>query len=154
MTPSSLQLRPIQVAVANGEATVTAGVDIASIQRLGVLLGAQKQFATNIFRPEEIDYCLSFRDPAVHFAARFAAKEATLKALQMGLGVPPVMHRLRDVEVCRALGPPRLRLHNRMAEKAHRLGIRGASLSLSHDCGLAIAYVLLSWEADTRTQIR
>ncbi|MCM6775608.1 holo-ACP synthase [Nocardia sp. CDC159] len=127
--------------------TITTGVDIASVQRLRQLLDTRPPFALAVFSPDEIAYCRRFRDPAPHFAARFGAKEATLKALSLGLGVPPATRRLRDVEVCRTAGPPRLRLHNRLAAAARRLGVTGAAVALSHDGDYAIAQVLLSWRA-------
>ncbi|MFI6170563.1 holo-ACP synthase [Nocardia sp. NPDC051052] len=128
-------------------AAMTVGVDIAAVGRVRALLGAGNAFAEQVFQPAEVVYCTGFRDPAPHFAARFSAKEATLKALQVGLGLPPVLRRLRDIEICRASGAPRLLLHNRLVTLARRLGISGAAVSLSHDGDYAVAYVLLATEA-------
>jgi holo-[acyl-carrier protein] synthase len=128
----------------SGGTGMTAGVDIAAVGRVRALLAAGNAFADQVFQPDEIAYCAAFRDPAPHFAARFSAKEATLKALHVGLGVPPATRRLRDIEVCRSTGAPRLLLHHRMMALARRLGITGAAVSLSHDGDYAVAYVLLA----------
>lgn len=125
--------------------TITIGTDIASVARVRALLAASDAFATTVFRPDEIAYCTGFRDPAPHFAARFSAKEATLKALHLELGLPPATSRLRDIEVCRRSGAPWLRLHDRLARRIERLGIAGAAVSLSHDGDYAVAYVLVTW---------
>ncbi|MFD6160002.1 holo-ACP synthase [Nocardia sp. NPDC060256] len=131
----------------SGPTTMTVGVDIAAVGRVRALLAAGNTFAEQVFQPAEISYCAGFRDPAPHFAARFSAKEATLKALQVGLGLPPALRRLRDIEVCRSTGVPQLLLHNRLVTLARRLGISGAAVSLSHDGEYAVAYVLLATEA-------
>ncbi|CAM4083927.1 holo-ACP synthase [Nocardia ninae] len=128
----------------SGAAAMSVGIDIAAVARVRALLATGTTFAERVFRPAEIAYCAAFRDPAPHFAARFSAKEATLKALHVGLGLPPATRRLRDIEVCRSTGAPRLLLHNRLMTRARRLGITGAALSLSHDGDYAIAYVLLT----------
>ncbi|WP_433664266.1 holo-ACP synthase [Nocardia sp. CA-128927] len=131
----------------SGSTAMTVGVDIAAVGRVRALLATGNAFADQVFRPAEIAYCVGFRDPAPHFAARFSAKEATLKALHVGLGLPPAIRRLRDIEVCRATGAPRLLLHNRLMMLAQRRGITGAALSLSHDGDYAVAYILLATEA-------
>ncbi|MFD0655833.1 holo-ACP synthase [Thermocatellispora tengchongensis] len=75
---------------------------------------------------------------AESLAARFAAKEAVAKAL----GAPPgLAHREAEV-VTGEHGRPELRVHGRVAETAASLGVRRWHLSLSHDGGVAIAYVI------------
>ncbi|AFU03193.1 holo-ACP synthase [Nocardia brasiliensis] len=128
----------------SGPTALSAGVDIAAVDRIRTLLAAGNAFCEQVFRPAEIAYCTAFRDPAPHFAARFGAKEATLKALRLGLGVPPATRRLRDIEVCRTTGAPHLLLHHRMATLARRRGLTGATVSLSHDGDYALAWVLLA----------
>ncbi|MGW4849077.1 holo-ACP synthase [Nocardia brasiliensis] len=127
-----------------GSTALSAGVDIAAVGRIRALLAAGNAFCEGVFQPDEIAYCTAFRDPAPHFAARFGAKEATLKALHLGLGAPPATRRLRDIEVCRTTGAPRLLLHHRMAALARRRGLTGAAVSLSHDGDYALACVLLA----------
>ncbi|MEV6560083.1 holo-ACP synthase [Nocardia sp. NPDC051756] len=142
---------PLLLSAFSGAAPMTVGVDLAAIGRVRALLAAGTGFTDRVFRPAEIAYCAGFRDPAPHFAARFSAKEATLKALQVGLGLPPATRRLRDIEVCRSAGAPRLLLHNRLPALARRLGITGAAVSLSHDGDYAVAYVLLTAQGAVST---
>jgi holo-[acyl-carrier protein] synthase len=101
------------------------------------------RFAERVFTAGERAYCESRPDPAPHFAARFAAKEAALKALGLGiqgLGVDAV---LQGVEVVREEGPPRLLLTGRAQRRARELGVRATALSLAHDGDTAIASVVM-----------
>lgn len=111
------------------------GVDLLDVARLERALERRPRLAERLFRPGELEYARSRRRPAMHLAARFAAKEAAVKALA-GEVVP-----LRDVEVEGGGGePPRLRLHGAAAEAARRLGIT-LDVSLTHTRELAAAVV-------------
>lgn len=92
-----------------------------------------------LFTPGEQAYCEKRRDPAERYAARFAAKEAVLKALGAGLGACA----LRDIEVV-ALpsGAPTLRLHDTAAALAAEHGVGAWMISLTHTSSLAQATVL------------
>lgn len=95
----------------------------------------------NLFTSGEISYCRSKRDAAQFFAARFAAKEAFLKALGTGQrdGIS-----FGDVEVVNdSLGKPALVLHRTAREKAEHIGITHMHLSLSHIKDYATAMVTL-----------
>jgi holo-[acyl-carrier protein] synthase len=82
--------------------------------------------------------------PAIHFAGRFAAKEAAMKALGTGLSMGV---RWREMEVRRGRGEaPQLALSGRTAELGEARGIRRLHVSLSHDAGLAVAQVLAEGE--------
>ena len=117
---------------------LSTGVDIIEIDRVRQVLeryGAR--FLQRVFTPGEIAYC---RSRAPNLAARFAAKEATMKAL--GTGVRGVGW--RDIEVVRAAsGAPGLRLHGRGLARAERLGVSETALSLSHSREYAIAFVVV-----------
>ncbi|GIW45524.1 MAG: holo-[acyl-carrier-protein] synthase [Candidatus Binatia bacterium] len=118
---------------------VGSGVDITEVARIAALLRHPTRgprFRTRVFRSEEIAYCESRPNAAQSYAARFAAKEATMKAL--GLFVPWC-----DVEVVRGIhGIPGLRLHGRAAQRADELGVRRWLLSLSHTADIALAWVI------------
>jgi holo-[acyl-carrier protein] synthase len=118
------------------------GIDLVKIKRIAE---AQRRwgerFHNKAFTSGEIQYCLRKRDPAPNFAARFAAKEALVKAL--GIGLRRGVH-LRDVEVQRGpLGKPVLKLHGRALEICTQEGITRVFLSLTHDQDFSAAVVVL-----------
>lgn len=107
-----------------------------SIQRFG------DRFLTRIFTPREIAYCTRKKKSATEsFAARFAAKEAGAKAL--GTGISHGVTWL-EIEVTREpTGKPTLALHGRAALRAHNLGVKHTSISLTHTADTALAVVVL-----------
>jgi holo-[acyl-carrier protein] synthase len=111
------------------------GVDLIEIERLERALERRPRLAERIFHPAELAESERGR-PGRHLAARFAAKEAALKALGIGgLG-------LRDVEVVGGGdSAPTLRLHGRAAEAAERQGVE-LEVSLTHSRELAAAVVV------------
>jgi holo-[acyl-carrier protein] synthase len=117
------------------------GIDIVDIARVRRLMERwQDRFLRRVFTDGELDYALRRHDPAEHLAARFAAKEATLKALGTGLSMGV---RWREMEVRRARGQrPTLALSGRTAALGAARGIRRLHVSLTHDAGLALAQVL------------
>jgi holo-[acyl-carrier protein] synthase len=117
---------------------LTTGIDIIEISRVrGVLERYGQRFLDRIFTPAEIAYC---RDRAPNLAARFAAKEATMKAL--GTGVRGVGW--KDIEVVRQeSGAPSIELHGRAKQRAQRLGVQEVAISLSHSRDYAVASVVV-----------
>ncbi len=100
-----------------------------------------ERFLARVFTPAEIAYCRRGAHPAERFAARFAAKEAALKALGTGKrgGI-----RWHDVEILPSpSGQPRIVFHARAQERLQALGGRRAHVSLSHGRDVAIAQVLI-----------
>ena len=116
---------------------LTTGVDIIEIPRIKQTLDRYGQrFLDRIFTPDEIAYC---RGRAPNLAGRFAAKEATMKAL--GTGVRGVSW--KDIEVIRAeSGAPSVKLHGRAQKRAERLQVSEISLSISHSREYAVAFVV------------
>nr|PZN69698.1 MAG: 4'-phosphopantetheinyl transferase [Bacillota bacterium] len=118
------------------------GVDIVAVERLARAVDRHgERFLRRVFTPAELAYCESGRrQRAQRLAARFAAKEAVLKAL--GIGLREV--RWTDAEVCRdATGRPSLRLSGRLAEIAAARGAARIHLSLSHTREYAVAQVVI-----------
>jgi len=117
---------------------LSTGVDIIEIGRVNLVLERYGQrFLDRVYTPEEIAYC---RGRAPNLAARFAAKEATMKAL--GTGVRGVGW--KDIEVVRhESGAPAIRLHGRAKRRAQRLGLQEIALSLSHSREYAVASVVI-----------
>jgi holo-[acyl-carrier protein] synthase len=122
---------------------VGTGVDLTEIARIAESIARfGDRFLQRIYTPGEIAYCTGRRRGSTEsFAARFAAKEAGAKALGTGIarGVS-----WREIEVERRPGSrPTVRFHGRAAERARRMGVVAAHLSLSHGRDLAIAHVVL-----------
>ena len=120
---------------------LTTGVDIIEIPRIQQVLDRYGQrFLDRVFTPSEIAYC---RGRAPNLAGRFAAKEATMKAL--GTGVRGVGW--KDIEVVRAeSGAPSVKLHGRAEQRAKRLQVGEISLSMSHSREYAVAFVVAERE--------
>jgi holo-[acyl-carrier protein] synthase len=114
------------------------GVDIIDVERIQAALDHPRtgdRFRVRVFTDGEIAYCTRRRHAAESFAARFAAKEAMMKALGRAYG-------WREIEVVRGTGAPTLQLHGRAQERGVALGLRHIHVSLSHTATLAIAYVV------------
>ncbi len=122
------------------------GIDLVAVPRLREVMERQPRFEEAIFTEGERAYCRRRHDPFPHFAARFAAKEAVLKALRRGIfgdGGGDSRRALQEVEVVRTDGAPSLVLHGNTRRAAERGGWAVGDLSLTHDGGLAIASVIL-----------
>lgn len=116
---------------------VGLGVDIVEIERMKKILARTPSFRKKVFSEEEQAYCDGKGVPEIHYAMRFAAKEAVLKALGTGFseGIGA-----RDVEVVRnAKGKPTVALHGRAKEVAADLGVVELPLSLSYTHTEAVA---------------
>ncbi len=118
------------------------GVDLAQITRMrGIVERWDERFLRRVFTESEIAYCRRRRDPIPHLAARFAAKEATLKALGTGLSMGVSW---REMEVRRDPGQaPVMILHGRCRVLATAKGGDRVLLSLTHDGDYALAQAML-----------
>lgn len=118
------------------------GTDLARVERFRRFLDAGKEaLLARLFTAAERAYALAKPDPAPHLAARFAAKEAGMKAFGLGWRDGLGWH---DFEVIRdALGKPELVLHGRAVELAADRGVNAVHLSYSHDGDYAVATVIL-----------
>lgn len=121
---------------------VGTGIDIAEVPRIAQSIERfGERFLRRVFTEGEMRYCDSKANRVERYAARFAAKEAGMKALGTGWnhGV-----RWRDVEVSRHPGGrPTLLFHGKAAEFAAKLGATRVALSISHTAEQAIAHVIL-----------
>jgi holo-[acyl-carrier protein] synthase len=121
---------------------VSVGADVVEVRRVA-RLAAQPNGLAGVLTERELDYCRGRRRPAEHFAARFAAKEAVLKALGTGLaeGI-----RWIDVEILKGHGGrPMVALHESAAALAKRRRLRRIDVSLSHTTDFAIASAVALW---------
>jgi holo-[acyl-carrier protein] synthase len=120
------------------------GIDAVDVDRFRRVLVRRPSLANRVFTDAERSDAAGRGDPAQHLAARFAAKEAVMKALGTGIGG----FALHDVEVVRGTEPgarrgaPSLRLFDRAAALAAERGISNWHVSLTHTDRLAMAMVL------------
>ncbi len=117
--------------------TVTAGVgiDLIEIERIERALERRPRLAQRLFTEGEREYAAARRRPGRHLAARFAAKEAVVKAMGLGPGTE-----IREIEVV-AGTPPEIRLHEETARIAEARGL-GLRVSLTHEREMAAAVAI------------
>jgi holo-[acyl-carrier protein] synthase len=121
---------------------VGTGIDLCEVGRIeSAITRHGRRFLERVYTAGEIAYADGKANRYERYAARFAAKEAGMKALgtgwRGGLG-------WRDLEVANlASGRPTLRLHGKAAEIAAKLGVRSVSLSITHTATQAMAVVIL-----------
>ena len=117
------------------------GLDATDIDRIAATIERYgDRFLQRIFTAGEIAYCTRRRVPAIHFAGRFAAKEAAMKALGTGHSRGVLW---RDVEVIRHGGPPHLQFHGGAGRRFTAMGGRSSLLTITHSDDLAMAQVLI-----------
>jgi holo-[acyl-carrier protein] synthase len=117
------------------------GLDATDIDRIADTIERHgERFLRRIFTEGEIAYCTRRKVPAIHFAGRFAAKEAAMKALGTGHSHGVLW---RDVEVFRSGGPPQLRLHGGAARRLTSMGGASTLLTITHSDTLALAQVIV-----------
>jgi holo-[acyl-carrier protein] synthase len=117
------------------------GTDFVSVARVREALARQPRLKAVCFTSAEIEYCELSADPAERFAARWAAKEAVLKCL----GGMQARSDFAEIEVWKATdGAPGLRCSGQVLGRAMAAEIACWHLSLSHDGGFAVAFVIAS----------
>jgi len=117
------------------------GIDATDIPRIAETIERYgDRFVHRIFTENEVDYCRRRRVPAIHFAGRFAAKEAAMKALGTGHAQGVLW---RDVEIVRRGGPPQLHLHGGAGSRFAAIGGRSSLVTITHSDALAFAQVLI-----------
>ena len=120
---------------------IGTGIDATEISRIAEAIERYgDRFVHRIFTEGEIAYCRRKKDFASSFAARFAAKDAAMKALGTGHSQGVFW---KGIEVVRRHGPPSLTFHEGAAVRAATLGITGSFLTISHSKDLALAQVIL-----------
>lgn len=120
------------------------GIDIIEVERIRSVMERDTGFRDKIFTPEEIRYCESKKNKYQHYAARFSAKEALMKAIGTGwrFGI-----RFADIEVFHNdLEQPQIRVSGKANELLSDLSISKIHVSLSHLKELATAIVIIENE--------
>jgi holo-[acyl-carrier protein] synthase len=117
------------------------GTDIIAISRIKKAIEANEHFVDKIYTPQEIAYCSSRAHKAESYAARFAAKEAVMKAL--GTGWDGIVNWV-DIEVLPdEKGCPQVSLQGGAKQLSQNKGVKEVHVSLSHEKDYAVAYVVL-----------
>jgi holo-[acyl-carrier protein] synthase len=119
---------------------MTVGLDLIEIDRVRRALERYPRFRERCFTAEERAYCNARPNPAQHYAARFAGKEAVGKAL--GFGVARAFA-WQDVEIS-GRPKPAVRLSGRVDAWSHRVGAGAIDLSMTHSQGLAAAVCVVT----------
>jgi holo-[acyl-carrier protein] synthase len=118
---------------------VGVGVDVVDVERFRRVLARTPSMRERLFTADELTYVKPRPDPVPSLAARFAAREAVMKALGLGLGA----FGFHDVSVqVAASGAPSLVVVDRAATLAAERGVGAFHLSLSHDGPVAVAVVV------------
>ena len=117
-------------------AMIGIGTDLVELDRFRLAVARTPKIVDRLFTAGERAYAELRNDPTERYAARFAAKEAVLKALSAGIGECA----FRDIEVVRAeSGAPSVRLHGKAAELASTRGVTEWRLTMTHTASLAQA---------------
>ncbi len=117
------------------------GTDIIEVERVAKMVARGRQYLETIFTNQEIKYCETKAKKSEHYAARYAAKEATLKAIGTGWRDG---FAFSDIEVINdRLGKPQVFLHGKVRRFFDRKQIRQISISLSHSKESAVAMIVL-----------
>jgi len=121
---------------------VAIGVDTVEVERIRQAVDHPRtgnRFRARVYTAGEIAYCVQRRRYGESFAARFAAKEATMKVLGIGFGGGISW---QEIEVVRGKGRPTIVVHGRASERAAEIGVTRWHLSLTHTEAHAIAFVI------------
>ncbi len=118
------------------------GTDLVEVNRMEKIIQRWgERFTEKVYSQDEIDYCTRKAYPAIHYAARFAAKESFLKSLGIGLGMGVS---LKDIEVINnAQGNPQLKMNERIRKVLDTHGITYVHISMTHTREHAHAVVIL-----------
>ena len=117
---------------------VGLGVDICEIARMERAISRHTTLRDRVFTPEEIAYCDSKARPAESYAGRFAAREATIKALGGYRG-----RRWQDISVTRhPSGAPSVRLDGNAKRRADELGVTEVLITFTHEKTSAVAFAV------------
>lgn len=121
------------------------GVDIVEISKFKKVFQRNSQLISDIFSNREKEYCFPMKNQYSHFAGRFAAKEAYLKALGSGLLGWGMHHIFQEIEIVpESSGKPMLSLSGWAAKIAKKRRITQFTVSISHSSNYAVATVILA----------
>ncbi len=125
---------------------IGTGIDIVRVKRIKeVVKKWDRAFLEKVFTEKELSYCLSKKDPFQSLAARFACKEAFIKAIKDSRGIL-----FKDIEVRnKNNGEPRIEVSKRLAKILKAKGVKQIHLSLSHEREFAVAQIIMVSDEDS-----
>jgi len=135
----------------NSNHIIGTGIDLVENERMTEMLSRwHGKFKDRVFLPEEQAYCESKSDPNMHYAARFAVKEAVSKALGTGLGTHV---NLLDIETVRdnKTGAPSVKLSARAGKLMDSMGAGNILISLSHTKNYSVAHAIVERKKNHRS---
>ena len=117
------------------------GIDILDLEKFRKAVQKHgRRFLKHILTQNEIDYCMKFKDPIPHLAARFSGKEAFIKALRDAGDWSPSW---RGIEIISTNGRPMLKFDVKTRDMLERLGVKGVDVSLSHSGRYVVAVAVI-----------
>jgi len=120
------------------------GIDIVEVLKFRKIFLGNNNFMNDIFTEREREYCQSRKKPFIHFAGRFAVKEASLKALGIGMSGSGIDHAFQEIEtVPGPSGKPSLSFRGWVEKISGKKKIRQMTVSISHSADYAVASVIL-----------
>ena len=120
------------------------GIDIVMISHMKRIILKNSNFIYDIFTEGERTYCQSMRNPFIHYAGRFAAKESFMKAIGTGFSGTGIDSLFQEIEIVAApSGKPELQISGWAEKLSKKRKIRQCSVSISHSPDYAIASVIL-----------
>jgi len=121
------------------------GIDLVELSKFKEIFMKNEGLVSDIFTEKESAYCAAKKDPYIHFAGRFAAKEAGRKALGIGMSGSGIDNTFREIEVLNtASGKPELFFHGWTEKISAKRKISQATVSISHSGSYAVATVILT----------
>ncbi len=121
------------------------GIDIVEISKLRKIFMTNTRIVSDLFTEKEIEYCESKKDPYIHYAGRFAVKEAGLKALGIGMSGTGIDHTFKEIETLPGTsGKPVLSFSGWTDKICRKKRIHQITVSISHSAEYAVASVILT----------
>ena len=134
---------------------IRQGIDIVDVEKFRAVLARHPGLAAALFTEEEREYCLSRKDPSLHFTGRFAAKESYLKALGTGFHGSGIDYVFQEIEIrATTSGRPEIVIKGWAAKMAERRKIHHCAVSISHAPRYAVASVFLTGEENQKSEER
>lgn len=132
--------------------TIHHGLDLVELSKFKEVFHRNSEFAHDIFTERERAYCKSMKEPILHFAGRFAAKESYAKALGTGFSGTGIDRLFQEIEIIsNPSGRPEISVTGWAAKIAKKRKIHQSSVSISHTAHYAVASVILVGESRERT---